>query len=283
MESLSPLNGQIQYGSARLPTVQPTRGRAPWRAADPARFPALPGSSRPVVLLLGTSLLLGVLLTAAPRAIPGAAVAVMLGGAWLTLVLTMTLPRHSQRAGQELVRRLAQFRHELNAVGDTPTRAALDRLLARATELGLRDDEIGEELAQIRASIEAIDLQARLARGELPAAEPPDPIAPGDVCHFVCAVRFGRRRSDQFGHLVLTAGWMKFRGALDVSVAWSEVAAVRRDGREIVIALQDSRRVLRFSCHSYAEAARGGVIAQHLANAARDDTRPSPAGCHATM
>ena len=239
--------------------------------------------ARPFALLAGSSLLLVVLLTAAPREIPGVAMAVMFGGAWLSLVLAMTLPRPSERAGQELARRVAQFRHELNAVGDAPTRAALDRLCHRATELGLGEEEVGEELAQIRASADAVDLQARLARGELPRAEAPDPLAPGDECHFVSAVRFGRRRSDQFGHVVLTSGWLKFRGALDVSVAWSEVAGVGRDGREILISLQDSRRVLRFSCHSLAEAARGGVIAEHLARAAREEPRTDAVGCHASM
>jgi hypothetical protein len=260
------LNGQIQYGSARQLTVHPTRGRR----------------LRPLALFTGLCLLLGVLLTAAPREVPGVALAVTLGGAWLTLILAMTLPRNAERAGQDRVRRLAQFRHELNAIGDAPTPAALQRLLARPAELGLRHEEVEEELGQVRAAIEALELQARIARGDMPGADPPDPLAPGDVCHFVAAVRFGRRRSDQFGHLVLTAGWMKFRGALDVSVAWSEVASVRRDGPEIVIRLQDSRRVLRFSCGSYAEAARGGVIADHLARAARDDAPSEPAACHAS-
>lgn len=262
---LSGTNGQIQYGSARPLTLQPTR------------------TARPVALLAGSSLLLGALLTAAPREIPDVALAVMLGGAWLSLVLAMTLPSPSERAGRELARRLAQFRHELNAAGDTPTRAALDRLLHRAAELELGEEHVGEELAQIRASLEAVDLQARLARGELPVADAPDPPAPGDVCHFACAVRFGRRRSDQFGHVVLTSGWLKFRGALDVSVAWSEVARVGRDGREIVVALQDSRRVLRFTCHSLPEAARGGVIAEHLARAAREETRAVPASYQASL
>jgi hypothetical protein len=54
-----------------------------------------------------------------------------------------------------------------------------------------------------------------------------------------------------------------------LSVTWSEVADVQRAAREIVIALQDSRRLLRFSCHSELEAARGVVIAQYLAQSAR--------------
>jgi hypothetical protein len=207
--------------------------------------------------------------------------AVALGGVWLSLVLVMTLPRPSERAGRELTRRLAQFRHELTAAGDAPSRATLERLIERVAELGLHEDEVAEDLAPLRACIEAVDLEARLARGEQPVVEASDALAPGDSCHFLCAVRFGRRRADQFGHLVLSSGWLKFRGALDVSVAWSEIASVRRDRRELMIALQDSTRVLRFSCHSHSEAARAGVIARHLAHAARTDLTQA-AAYHAT-
>src|SRR5215216_7946221 len=92
-------------------------------------------------------------------------------------------------------------------------------------------------------TFEASELADRLRRGELPTAKAPDPLAPGDQCHFVTPVRFGRRRSDQYGHVVLTGGWLKFRGTLDLSVAWSEVAAVQRTSREIIVSLQDSRRL----------------------------------------
>jgi hypothetical protein len=266
------LNGQIQYGSARRLTLQPTRMARRSPTADPRRFPPRPGVSRPLALVLGTSLLLGALLVAAPREIPGVAAAIVLGGAWLSLVLSMTLPSESERAGQELLRRLADFRDVLTALGDAPSRAEIEHAMRRAQELGLGDAEIGDELAELRACADALDVKARLARGELPAVDPPDPLPAGDTCHYVCPVRFGRRRSDQCGKLVLTRGWLKFRGALDVSVSWSEVASVRRDGRDIVIQLRDSRRVLRFSCHSALEAAHGGVIAEYLAEPAHADT-----------
>src|SRR5215831_11193734 len=107
-----------------------------------------------------------------------------------------------------------------------------------------------------------------LDHGDVPAVKPPVPLAPGDTCHYVAPVRFGRRRSDQYGHLVLTGGWLKFRGTLDVSILWSEVSRVERATRDVVISLEDSRRVLRFACHSEAEAARGAVLARHLARSA---------------
>ena len=115
----------------------------------------------------------------------------------------------------------------------------------------------------------ATELTNRLRRGDVPTAKAPDPLAPGDQCHYVTPVRFGRRRNDQYGHLVMTSGWLKFRGTLDLSISWSEVSDVQRAFREVVVSLQDSRRLLRFSCHSEAEAARGVVLAQHLARSAR--------------
>jgi len=124
------------------------------------------------------------------------------------------------------------------------------------------------------------DLAARLRRGELPKVNAPDPLAPGDECHFVTPVRFGRRRVDQYGHLVLTSGWLKFRGTIDVSVTWGEVAEVQRARREVVVSLRDSRRLLRFSCHSEAEAGRGVLIAQHLMQRAQPATADSETSFH---
>lgn len=279
------MDGQIQYGSARWLTSAATPVRRRFvRLADPHRFGMEPSTSRSVVLLFGVSLLFGGLLAAVPRDIPGILVATALGGAWLSLVLAMTLPTRSERAGAELARRLGQFRHELNLVGDRPTRAVLESLLARARELELRDDEIAAELAQIRASMEALDVAGEIERAPLPVVASTEPLAPGDACHFVAPVRFGRRRSDQFGHLSLTSGWLKFRGALDLSVSWSEVADVQRAGPDLIVSLNESKRVLRFSCHSENEAARAGVLAQHLATRARPrDADSPPTSYHAAL
>jgi hypothetical protein len=119
------------------------------------------------------------------------------------------------------------------------------------------------------AELDAVELATRIRLGDLPTAKASRALAPGDACHFVAPARSGRRRSDQYGHLILTSGWLKFYGTLDVSVAWSEVSSVRRAGRDLVVSLENSRRLLRFSCHSVTEAACGGVIAEHLAGGAR--------------
>jgi hypothetical protein len=160
---------------------------------------------------------------------------------------------------------LGIFQDELRTIGAQPTRAELQRLLERARELGLREEDAREELDEIRMSLEAIAFAERIAREGLPVITLLNPRPPDDRCHFVTPVRFGRRRNDQIGHLELTSGWVTFRGALDLSVVWTEVAGVERDGREIVLSLVDSRRVLRFRCHALEEAARAAVVARHLA------------------
>jgi hypothetical protein len=167
----------------------------------------------------------------------------------------------------------ALFRHELKALPNPPTRAQLQRLLDMARSLNLQAEAIAGELAEIRASFEALDLADQIAHGALPVAASLDARPHKNACHFFTPVRFGRRRSDQIGHLELTQTWLKFHGALDVSVVWSEVGAVQRNGRDIVVSLVDSKRLLRFSCHALSEAARGAVIATHLANAAREAGR----------
>jgi hypothetical protein len=186
----------------------------------------------------------------------------------------MTLPRQPERSGHETHRRLAEFRRELRATGDAPTPAIADRLALRARELGLRDEDVSEDLTELRARADALALKSQLARGDMPVAEPLDSLPAGDRCHFLCPARFGRRRADQVGHLVLLNTRLQFRGALDVSVVWTEVSAVQREGRDIIVSLQDSRRVLRFSCQSMREAVEGGVIAEYLASADAPSPRP---------
>ena len=173
------------------------------------------------------------------------------------------------RAEPDLLRRLARFRHEVKTLGNPATRADLQRLVDMARELHLADHTISDEMVEIRASFEALDLADQIARGGLPAVVSLADLPEGERCHFATPVRFGRRRSDQFGHLELTSGWLRFHGALDLSVVWTEISSVQRLGRDIVVSLADSTRVLRFCCHAVGEAARGAVVATYLANAAR--------------
>jgi hypothetical protein len=185
-------------------------------------------------------------------------------------------------ADSDFASRLDRFRRELRALGHQPPRSDVERLQTLARELNLRDDEIRDEAAEVRALLETIDFADRLARDGLPIVESLERLPPHERSHFVTPVRFGRRRSDQCGHLELTSDRLRFHGALDVSVVWSEVTAVERAGHEIVVTLVNSRKVLQFSCYAATEAARGTLLARHLASAGgvregNDDSAVRPA------
>lgn len=164
----------------------------------------------------------------------------------------------------EATARLGIFRHEVRQAGCKADRRTLLGLIERARELGLRDEDIRSELMDIRVALDAVDFAERLAVEGLPIVPSVDRLPAGEHCHFAAPVRFGRRRADQIGHVELTSSWLKFHGALDVSVVWSEVAGVEREGRDILVSLLESRRVLRFCCHSAEEAARGASVARYL-------------------
>jgi hypothetical protein len=184
-------------------------------------------------------------------------------------------------ANLDLPSRLARFRHELFAGGSRRTRSSLERLTALVRELDLHDEDIKDELQEIRASRDALDLADEIARDNLPIVATNEALPAGDVCHFATPVRFGRRRSDQFGHLELTNSWLKFRAALDLSVAWSQVGHVHRAGREVDATLVDSTRPLRFWCPCLTDAARAAVLAEHFAREARARTIIAESTCHA--
>lgn len=185
------------------------------------------------------------------------------------LFRSMTSAPTREPANLDHPRRLAAFRHELHVVSSHPSRANLEQITMRVRELNLQDEAIGDELEEIRACTDALDLADDIARGHLPVVTTSEKLPAGDVCHLATPVRFGRRRTDQFGHLELTNAWLTFRAALDVSVAWSEIAHVHRIGREVEVTLADSTRLLRFWCPCLADAARAAVLAQHFAGAAR--------------
>ena len=69
----------------------------------------------------------------------------------------------------------------------------------------------------------------------------------------------------------MSSAWLKFRGTVEWSVAWGEVARVESTDDQLVVSLHDTRRILRFGCHGSDEARRGSVVASHLAALAQAD------------
>jgi hypothetical protein len=98
-----------------------------------------------------------------------------------------------------------------------------------------------------------------------------NPLREDDREHLTLPVRFGRRRTDQVGHLRFSNGWLHFRGTVDLSVSWSEIARVDHAGEDLVVSLQGTQRTLRFSCQSVDDAQRACVTAAHLTALAQSE------------
>ncbi len=139
----------------------------------------------------------------------------------------------------------------------------------------------GLEPEERQARQDALALADDIAHDTLPVVATRESLPAGDVCHFATPARFGRRRTDQSGHLELTHAWLTFRAVLDVSVSWSQVAHVHRDGREVEITLVDSTRPLRFWCPSLSDAARAAVLAGHFSSVARERALATDTTSHA--
>ena len=83
--------------------------------------------------------------------------------------------------------------------------------------------------------------------------------------HLSLPVRFGRRKTDQVGHLVFTVDSLQFRGTVDISLSWSEVSRVEHANSDLVVSLYGTERTLRFSCQSPGDAVHGSVSGSHFA------------------
>jgi hypothetical protein len=96
------------------------------------------------------------------------------------------------------------------------------------------------------------------------------PLAP-EACHHRLAVRFGRRKTDQVGHLVMSTNWLQFQGRVDLHVSWAEIATVQQAGDDLIVSLHDTRRLLRFCCAGPGEAAHATAVGRQLAALAHAD------------
>lgn len=64
----------------------------------------------------------------------------------------------------------------------------------------------------------------------------------------------------------MTSRRLRFHGAIDANVAWSDIAGIERAGRDVIVSLREQRRLYRFCCHTVSEAVQGAVVARHLAS-----------------
>ena len=82
---------------------------------------------------------------------------------------------------------------------------------------------------------------------------------------FVSApVRCGRRRHDEVGHLEITNLRLRIRAAIDVNIAWGDVAGIEHADRDMVVSIRDRRRKYRFCFHTGEEANQVTLLARSL-------------------
>ncbi len=93
-----------------------------------------------------------------------------------------------------------------------------------------------------------------------PAPSPTD----REIAHFSAPVRSGRRRHDQIGHVEMTNVRLRFHGAIDINVAWDEVAGIERVERDLVVSVAGRRQQLRFCFYTTEEADQGALIARSM-------------------
>jgi len=193
----------------------------------------------------------------------------LVGGTCDVLMVAMTVPSPEDHSGEELAVLLARFRNAVNAIGDAPTGQQMEEVLTLARTLGLREEDIIDDVARVRAAMAAAAMRNEIAVGRMPVVQIESALPPGDVCHFAAPVRTGRRRTDQAGRLLLTSSWLKFSGTNDLSIAWTQVDEVRRSGNDLVVSVGDRTRGCRLSFPTLEDAARCSVIAAHLSELAQ--------------
>jgi hypothetical protein len=98
-----------------------------------------------------------------------------------------------------------------------------------------------------------------------------------DSSHLTIPVRFGRRKTDQVGHLVFAGTSLRFHGTVDMRIAWSEVSRIDHAAQDLVVSFHGTQRTMRFCCQSEEEALQASVLGAHLAALAGSDPY-QPAG-----
>ncbi len=85
-----------------------------------------------------------------------------------------------------------------------------------------------------------------------------------EVPYVSAPVRCGRRRHDEVGHLELTNFRLRIHAAVDVNIAWGDVAGIEHADREMVVSIRDRRQTYRFCFHTSEEANQVTVLARSL-------------------
>lgn len=105
----------------------------------------------------------------------------------------------------------------------------------------------------------------RATSGETPA------LSGDDSSHLTIPVRFGRRKTDQVGHLAFTNRSLLFHGTVDMRISWSEVSRLDHSANDVTVSFHGTQRTMRFCCQSEEEARQASVLGARLAAIAGAD------------
>ncbi len=86
----------------------------------------------------------------------------------------------------------------------------------------------------------------------------------GELPYVSAPVRCGRRRHDEVGRLEITNFRLRIHSAVDINIAWGDVAGIESADREIVVSIRDRRQKYRFCFHTPEEANQVALLARAL-------------------
>jgi hypothetical protein len=170
--------------------------------------------------------------------------------------------RSNGHAGSDALRR---FRTEVTAaVGDPLDRAVLESLLVRPGAAGLADDDVELEVEALQGAVDLIDLRERVARDGLPIVPHQHKSLGGERCHFIASVSLADETSQRSGRLFLTETRLAFVSTPLVALPWGAIAALKEDGRDLIVVAPGRGALHRFRCNSFSDARCGRWLAERL-------------------
>jgi hypothetical protein len=189
--------------------------------------------------------------------------------AWLRqMTKRLTGGGESGRVERETQRRAGEFRteaqHAIEASLASGDRAALEALLRKPADLGLKDEDVELELEALHGALDALALRETVAREGLPVVAHQHKALGDDRCHFVASVFLASDGSDRTGRLFLTDRRVLFLSSPMVSLSWGSIASIEADHRDLVVVSTSRGVAHRFRCNSFSDARCGEVIARTI-------------------
>jgi hypothetical protein len=169
------------------------------------------------------------------------------------------------RAG--LQNRLKQFATAAQVINRQSGLEDFRRVLALQQQLGLTDNEIGQDLAASLRGIAAFfEFKAAYRDGIAPIHGHEQITGPDNPCYFVCEqVKHGSNATDPAGTLYLTKGKIMLVASDGLTaIPWAKVISFKVDGMECRVQRRDRQHPSVFRLPSLADALKADFVATQL-------------------